>query len=95
MTRKSSKVSTQPSRKPRSRTRRQRERRKHQVLVSDWRRFYRWASIWFCGAIGSIASLYEFVPTLQKWLPDGSFHYLMTVLAICAIVARLVNQEAK
>lgn len=69
--------------------------RRRTLLVPEWRRAYKWVSVWITGAIGSLAGLYEFVPAMQKWLPDGSFHILMTSLAIAAILGRLINQAPK
>lgn len=69
--------------------------RRRTILVPEWRRAYKWLSLWLTGAIGSLAGLYEFVPAMKQWLPDGPFHTLMIVLAIAAIVGRLINQAPK
>jgi hypothetical protein len=69
--------------------------RRRTLLIPEWRRAYRMLSVWLTAAIGSLAGLYEFVPTVKAWLPDGPFHVIMVTLAIAAIIGRLINQAPK
>lgn len=58
-------------------------------LVADARSFWRWYSTWGLGAIASLGVLWEMLPALQQYLPPG----VVTVLAVAAVVGRVVDQK--
>lgn len=80
--------------KPRKHERRVRERRRT-ILVPEWRKAWRWASVQIGGIVVLLAGLYDYVPALQKWLPDGKFHTAIVALAVFGILARLYQQKRK
>ena len=62
-------------------------------LVDDWRKAYKWISVQIMVLIAAAQGLVTFVPTLKDFMPENVWHPLMAILAILAIVGRIINQS--
>lgn len=61
-------------------------------LITDWKKAYKFLSVWIAALIGSSAALYEYLPTVRELIGETAFHHAMVALAFLGIVARVVNQ---
>ncbi len=61
-------------------------------LDPEWRKAWRWFSVQGLALLAAAPVLYEGFPTLQGYLPPGAFHVGMVVLAVLALLGRLVKQ---
>jgi hypothetical protein len=63
-------------------------------LVEDWKKCWKWLSVWLAGASAIAMQLYEQFPAFKTYIPDKAFHHVMTALIILIIVGRLIKQNA-
>lgn len=61
------------------------------LLIDDWKRAWKFLSLWLAGALIFIDSAMEYLPVIKQYLPDGWVKYV----AAAIIVARLVNQTRR
>ena len=61
-------------------------------LVEDWRQAWKWLSVWLAAFAGTALEVYEQVPQFKAYIPDATFHHLMSALVVFIIVGRLVKQ---
>jgi cytochrome b561 len=61
-------------------------------LVEDWRAAWKWFSVQGLALLAAAPVLYENFPTLQGYLPANWFHAGMGILAVLAILGRVVKQ---
>lgn len=62
-------------------------------LVGDVRQFWRWASVEIAAVMAALPMIREYVPEAKDVLTQTQYHYLMTVLAILTILARITRQQ--
>lgn len=62
------------------------------VLVADWRRAWKWYSVWVAAAIGAGPVLVETLPALKEYLPAIPYKWLMLGATVLWIMSRLKNQ---
>jgi hypothetical protein len=62
-------------------------------LIDDWRRAWKFLSVWIAALAGTALELYEQVPQFKAYISDNVFHHLMTALVVCIIIGRLVKQS--
>ena len=65
------------------------------LFVADVQYCYKWLSTWVIGVAALAPMLLEMVPALHGVLSPSAEHYLETVLALLAFVARIANQAPK
>ena len=65
----------------------------HCWLVEDWRKAWKWISVQIMALIVVAQGLVTFVPTLKDFIPEYIWHPLMAVLALLAILGRIINQS--
>ena len=65
---------------------------KRKLLIDEWRCAWRWASVQVMAVIAAAQGLMTFVPTIHEYIPDRLWHAIMGVLAILAILGRVINQ---
>lgn len=64
-------------------------------LVSDWRQAIRWNSMRVLALIAAVPVIWEQLPPEAVALIPAEWRpYILTVLALCGMVARLVRQRA-
>ena len=61
-------------------------------LVRDYKKAHKWFSVQGLALLAAAPVLYESFPAMQQYLPAGWFHAGMGILAILAIVGRMVKQ---
>jgi hypothetical protein len=63
-------------------------------LVTDWRSAWKWFSVQFVAAAGTVQlSVLAFPDTMRQYLPDWLTHLLAVLLLIAAVLGRLVDQK--
>lgn len=62
------------------------------TLVDDWRKAWKWFSVQGLAFLAVTPILYENFGTLQEYLPANVFHPVMGILAMLALVGRLIKQ---
>ena len=61
-------------------------------LVDDWRKAYKWFSVQIMALIAAAQGLLIFAPTIKDFIHPSVWHSMMTVLAVAAIIGRVINQ---
>jgi hypothetical protein len=61
-------------------------------LIDDWKKAWRFLSVWLAAFAGTALELYEQVPQFKAYISDTTFHHLMTTLVVFIIVGRLIKQ---
>lgn len=61
-------------------------------LIEDWRKAWKFLSMWLAAGAGIAMQLYEQIPQFQDYIPANVFHHVMTGLIAFIIVGRLVKQ---
>jgi hypothetical protein len=59
-------------------------------LIENWRNAWRMLSVQAAALLGIVAAAYDYLPTLQTYLPEGWVKYA----ALLVILARVVKQES-
>ena len=67
---------------------------KRKYVVPEWRQAWRWLSVQIMVLIVGAQSAMAIMPSLHEYVNDRLWHSIMSVLAILAILGRLVNQDA-
>ena len=65
---------------------------KRKRLVSEWRSAYKWLSVQIMAVIVGAQTAMAAMPQLHEYINDRLWHGIMGVLAVAAILGRLVNQ---
>lgn len=64
-------------------------------LVDDWKSAWKWLSVQFVAAAGSVQlAVLAFPDTLRQYLPDRITHLVAVLLLGAAVLGRLVDQKA-
>ncbi len=64
-------------------------------LVDDWKSAWKWLSVQFVAAAGSVQlAVLAFPDTLRQYLPDWVTHLVAVGLLAAAVLGRLVDQKA-
>lgn len=65
-------------------------------LVDDWKKAWRWFTMWLAAAGLVALEVYQqvqtFMPDLVKAIPDNVMHRMMQVLLVLIIVGRVIKQ---
>lgn len=59
-------------------------------LIENWRSAWRMLSVQAAALLAVLAAAYDYLPTLQTYLPEGWVKYA----ALVVILARVVKQES-
>ena len=65
------------------------------LFVANVRYCYKWFSTWVIGLAALAPMLLAMVPALHGVLSPSAEHYLETILAVLAFIARIANQAPK
>lgn len=61
-------------------------------LVDEWRKCWKWLSMYGIAALGFTPVVYENISFVQDFVSPTLFHNLMGVLGALTLLARLVKQ---
>lgn len=59
------------------------------LLIEDWKRAWKFLTIWLAGALFFIDSALDSLPLIKQYVPDGWVKWM----ALTIIVARLIKQQ--
>ena len=57
--------------------------------IPDWRDAWRFFSVWAAGATAVLATVYDYLPDIRAYVPDGWVKWA----ALLIIAARIVHQS--
>lgn len=58
-------------------------------LIEDWKSAYKFLSVWVAAVLGLLATAYEYLPSVQTYLPEGWVKWF----ALLIIAARVIHQN--
>lgn len=61
-------------------------------LVEDWKKFWRWFSMWLIASNAMFVLLYEQFDTIKAYVPDKYAHWIVLALLVLTALGRIVKQ---